>query len=353
MEKIAIKRCSNYHVKTIKDLLSAGLQEIDCPISRANILIKPNLLSSKTPEKAVTTHPAVIQALVELLKDHSCSISVGDSPGFESTKKVLLSSGIMEVIEQYGLNISHFNNDIIKVSSGLSPYREFLFGDDPDHYDIVINVPKLKTHAMMGMTLGVKNTFGFINALEKAKWHFRAGQDRLLFASMLIDIHNIVKPSLTVLDGIIGMDGDGPSSGRPRNLGILGISKNAFILDEYVEKLIHLPHPTPITHLAGKNGLIPRYEVIHGDIPEIDDFLMPKTMDTDWNIPVFAKRFLKNTFIKKPKITKKACKGCGVCVTVCPSLALSLKDGKPLFDYQRCIRCYCCQEMCPENAINV
>ncbi len=98
----------------------------------------------------------------------------------------------------------------------------------------------------MGMTLGVKNTFGFINAFEKAKWHFRAGQDRLLFASMLIDIHNIVKPSLTVLDGIIGMDGDGPSSGRPRNLGILGISKNAFILDEYVEKLD--PPSPPYAH---------------------------------------------------------------------------------------------------------
>jgi uncharacterized protein (DUF362 family)/NAD-dependent dihydropyrimidine dehydrogenase PreA subunit len=353
LEKVAIKRCSNYHVKTIKDFLSAGLQEIDFQISRAKVLIKPNLLSSKTPEKAVTTHPAVIQALAELLKDHSCTVYIGDSPGFESTKKVLLYSGIMEVIEHYGLNISHFNNDIIKVSSGLSPYREFLFGDDPENYDIVINAPKLKTHAMMGMTLGVKNTFGFIHAFEKAKWHFRAGQDRLLFALILIDIHSIVKPSLTVLDGIVGMDGDGPSSGRPRNLGILGMSKNAFILDEYVEKLVRLPYPTPITHLARKHGLIPQYEVIHGDIPEIDDFLMPKTMDTDWNIPAFAKRLLKNAFIKKPKITKRDCKGCGVCVKVCPSLALSLKDGKPVFDYQHCIRCYCCQEMCPENAIKV
>ncbi|MBA4390362.1 MAG: FeS-binding protein [Syntrophus sp. (in: bacteria)] len=353
LEKVAIKTCSNYHVKTIKDILSAGLQDIGFPIGKAKVLIKPNLLLSKTPEKAVTTHPAIIGALAELLKDHSCTVYIGDSPGFESTNKVLSYSGIMTVIEQLELNISHFNHNIIKLSAGLSPYREFLFGDDPENYDVVINVPKLKTHAMMGMTLGVKNTFGFIHAFEKAKWHLRAGQDRLLFASILIDIHNIVKPSLTILDGIIGMDGNGPSSGRPRNLGILGISKNAFILDECVEKLVHLSYPTPITHLAKKHGLLPQYETIDDDMPEIVDFMMPKTMDTDWNIPAFAKRFLKNTFIKKPKIDKKTCKGCAICVKVCPSHALSLKDGKPLFDYQHCIRCYCCQEMCPENAIKV
>jgi uncharacterized protein (DUF362 family)/Pyruvate/2-oxoacid:ferredoxin oxidoreductase delta subunit len=314
-------------------------------------LIKPNLLISRTPEKAVTTHPAIIQALAELLKDHSCAITVGDSPGFGSTDKVLNISGIMDVINQLGLTISTFNDNIIKKTKGVSPYREFLFGDDPEKYDLVINVPKLKTHGMMGMTLGVKNTFGFIHAFEKSKWHLRAGQDRSLFASILIDIHRIVKPSVTILDGIIGMDGDGPSSGRPRNLGILGVSKNAFILDDCIEKIVHLPYPTPITHLAGKHGLLPDYEVIGSNIPKIDDFLMPNTMDTDWNIPDFTKRLLKNVFIKKPKIHKKMCKACGVCVKVCPANALSMEEKEPVFDYTRCIHCYCCQEMCPEGAV--
>jgi uncharacterized protein (DUF362 family)/Pyruvate/2-oxoacid:ferredoxin oxidoreductase delta subunit len=353
LEKVAIETCDTYDVKLLKTLLDSLFQKISfLPISHAKVLIKPNLLISKTPEKAVTTHPAIIQALAELLKDHSCDISVGDSPGFGSTEKVLNISGIMDVIKQLELTIATFTHNIIKQSDGISPYREFLFGDDPEGYDIVINVPKLKTHGMMGMTLGVKNTFGFIHAFEKARWHLRAGHDRSLFASILIDIHRIVKPSVTILDGIIGMDGDGPSSGRPRNLGILGVSKNAFILDDCIEKLVHLPHSTPITHLAGKHGLLPDYEVVTGSsVPEIDDFLMPNTMDTDWNIPLFAKRLLKNVFTKKPKIHKTTCKACGVCIKVCPANALSIHENGPVFDYALCIRCYCCQEMCPEGAI--
>jgi uncharacterized protein (DUF362 family)/Pyruvate/2-oxoacid:ferredoxin oxidoreductase delta subunit len=352
LERVAIKVCDTYDVKLLKTLLDSLFQKVSfSPISRAKVLIKPNLLISKPPEKGVTTHPAIIQALAELLKDYSCAISVGDSPGFGSTGKVLNISGIMDVIKQLELTISTFDLNIVKHSSGISPYREFMFGDDPEKYDIVFNVPKLKTHGMMGMTLGVKNTFGFIHAFEKARWHFRAGQDRSLFASILIDIHTIVQPSVTILDGIIAMDGDGPSSGRPRNLGILGISKNAFILDECIEKLVHFPYPTPITHLAGKHKLLPDYEVIGDVIPSIDDFLAPDTMDTDWNIPHFAKRLLKNVFTKKPKIHNKICKSCGVCAKVCPANALSMEKRGPVFDYTRCIRCYCCQEMCPEGAV--
>jgi uncharacterized protein (DUF362 family)/Pyruvate/2-oxoacid:ferredoxin oxidoreductase delta subunit len=352
LEKVAIEKCDTYDVELLKTLLDSIFQKIAfVPSSHAKVLIKPNLLISKTPEKAVTTHPALIRAIAELLKDHSCSIFVGDSPGFGSTNKVLNTSGIMDVIEQLGLTIANFNLNITKQSNGISPYREFLFGDDPEKYDLIINVPKLKTHGMMGMTLGVKNTFGFIHAFDKARWHFRAGQDSSLFAPILIDIHRIVNPSVTILDGIIGMDGDGPSSGRARNLGVLGISKDAFILDDCTERLVHLPNPTPITQLAALHGLLPDYEITSSNLPEIDDFLLPKTMDTDWNIPLFAKRVLKNVLTNKPKVRNKICKGCGVCIKVCPANALSMQKKGPLFDYTRCIRCYCCQEMCPEGAI--
>jgi uncharacterized protein (DUF362 family)/NAD-dependent dihydropyrimidine dehydrogenase PreA subunit len=204
---------------------------------------------------------------------------------------------------------------------------------------------------MMGMTLGVKNTYGFIHGLEKARWHLRAGQDRPLFASILIDIHTIVNPSVTILDGIVGMDGDGPSSGRSRKLNVLAVSKNAFVLDDCIEKLVRLPYPTPITRLARMHGLLPEYETISSVRPVIDDFQMPRSMDTDWNIPRFAKKLLRNVFIKKPAVQKNICKACGVCVKVCPAKALSIKDKRLVFDYGRCIRCYCCQEMCPEGAI--
>lgn len=352
LEKVAIEACNAYDADLLKTLLNTMLQEIAFPlISNSKVLIKPNLLTSRTPEQAVTTHPVIIRAIADLLKDYSCSISVGDSPGFGSTHKVLISSGIMDIIKQLNLTISTFDLNIIKNIDGISPYREFIFGDDPEKYDLVINVPKLKTHGMMGMTLGVKNTFGFIHAFEKAKLHLRAGRDKFLFASMLIDIHTIAHPSLTILDGIVGMDGDGPSSGRPRNLGVLAVSKSAFALDNSIEKLVRLPFPTPINQIADKHGLIPDYEVVGNSMPSIDEFLLPRTMDTDWSVPRFAKKFLKNVFTKKPKVQRNICKGCSVCVKVCPAEALSMQDKRPVFDYNQCIRCYCCQEMCPEGAI--
>jgi uncharacterized protein (DUF362 family)/NAD-dependent dihydropyrimidine dehydrogenase PreA subunit len=353
LEKVSIERCNSYEVKPLKTILYSMFQKISFfPIRNAKVLIKPNLLMSKTSEKAVTTHPVIIQALAELLKDYSCVVSVGDSPGSGATVKVLNISGIMDIIKQLELGISYFDHNIIKKTNGISPYKEFLFGDDPERYDFIVNVPKLKTHGMMGMTLGVKNTFGFIHAFEKAKWHLRAGQDRSLFASILVDIHTIVHPSITVLDGIVGMDGNGPSSGRPRDLGILGASKNAFALDDSIEKLVHIPHPTPITDLASRHGLLPDYEITGNTVPEINDFVLPNTiMDTDWNIPPFAKKLLKNVFTKKPKINKRTCQACGVCAKVCPANALSMKKDGPAFNYSRCIRCYCCQEMCPEGAI--
>lgn len=323
------------------------------PFRYARVLIKPNLLTAKSPEKAVTTNPVMIQAIAQLLLDYSCSITIGDSPGYGSIIKVLKSSGIMDIIKDLNLNISSFEYNIIKHSNGISPYKEFLFGDDPEKYDIIVNVPKLKTHGMMGMTLGVKNTYGFIHAFEKARWHLRAGQDRSLFASILIDIHNIVSPSVTILDGIIGMDGDGPSSGRPRELGILAVSKNAFILDDYIEKLVSFPYPTPITRLAKTYSLIPEYGIISNNKPVINDFQVPRSMDTDWNIPRFAKNILRNVFLKKPGVQKNMCKSCGICVKTCPAKAMSLNDKGPVFDYSRCIRCYCCQEMCPEGAIRI
>ncbi len=354
--RIAIGACDTYDTARIKGLLLKALEDVQFSFHGrgTRALIKPNLLSAKSPEKAVTTHPAIIRAIGELLKDHSYAISIGDSPGFGSTTRVLAQSGIMDVVNHLGLTVSSFDSKIIKKNIGISPYREFLFGDDPDAYDLVINVPKLKSHAMMGVTLGVKNTFGFIHAFEKAKWHLRAGHDRLLFASMLIDIHRIAKPDLTILDGIVGMDRDGPSSGRIRDLGLVAVGTDAFALDDSIERMLHLPHPAPVTHVARKHGLVPDHEIVKLGEVSVTDFQLPRTtMDTDWDIPNFAKHLLKNTVLHKPKVQEKICKGCGVCVRVCPNQALTLSEGKPVFDYVRCIRCYCCHELCPANAIKI
>lgn len=347
---------NDYNVRDIREFLESALEGVSLAgqLNHTRVLLKPNLVMGKSPQKAVNTHPKVVQAIAELLLDQSCEVFIGDSPGYESTERALKTSGIMDVVEALGLKVASFNNPVTKRHmDGVSPYQFFTLGEDPARYDVIVNLPKLKTHGMMGLTLGVKNTFGFIHSFEKARWHLRAGQDRLLFASILIDIYQLVRPTVTILDGIIGMDRDGPSSGRARNIGIISFSTDAFALDHSIEKLIGLAGLLPVSRKAMEHGLIGEYEIQTNGQPVIEGFEMPKTVDADWAIPVFVKKMLKKIFVKKPRLKSELCKSCAVCCKVCPADALVFFEERPVFDYKKCIRCYCCQEMCPEGAITI
>lgn len=345
-----------YDARSIREFLEESFTITDHTqrIGQNKVLLKPNLVMGKAPKKAVNTHPKIVQALAELLIDRSCDVFIGDSPGYESAERALRGSGIMDVVESLGLKVASFNNPVTKRrADAISPYQFFSLGEDPAQYDLIINLPKLKTHGMMGLTLGVKNTFGFIHSFDKARWHLRAGQDRMLFASILIDIHQLVAPTVTVLDGIVGMDREGPSSGRARSVGIVAVSEDAFVLDHYIEKLIGLVDPLPITQVALKHELIGEYEVRADGIQVIKDFEIPRTVAADWAVPSFVKKILKRVFVKKPRLKNDLCKSCAVCCKVCPAGALEFLEERPVFDYKKCIKCYCCQEMCPEGAITV
>ena len=343
----------SYDITELKYFFEKAFRETGLNVTRNKVLIKPNLLSGKPPERAVTTHPLFLRALGELLIDNSCTVSIGDSPGYEPLEKVLKTGGYLEMIVELGLDIAHFDNEVIKRSQGISPYREFLFGEDPARYDLVFNAPKLKTHGMMGMTLGVKNTFGFIKGFEKGRWHLRSGKDRDLFASILVDIHCVASTTITVLDGVLGMCGNGPSSGTPVNTSILAVSRNAFALDSFIEDRLCRGFYFPVSSFAKKHGLLDEYEVVDLGICDPVPFPMPRTCDTDWGLPAPVKRVLRNVFLKKPKVVKTACRLCGVCMKVCPANAIHTGKNSIGFDYSACIRCYCCQEMCPHNAIKV
>jgi len=354
LKRVVAGTFSSYNPKTLQQFLQQGFEQIELSLNRCKVLLKPNLVMGKPPRKAVNTHPDIVRAVAAVLLDRSCDVYIGDSPGYESTERALRGSGIMDVVEDMGLKVVSFNRPVTKrQQSGVSPYRLFTLGEDPCAYDAVVNLPKLKTHGMMGLTLGVKNTFGFIHSLEKARWHLRAGQDRMLFASILIDIHRLVGPTVTILDGIIGMDREGPSSGRAREMGLIALSRDAFALDHYVERAIGLVTPLPITAKALEHGLIEEYDVCGQGPPPVAGFEMPRSIDTDWALPSFIKGLLKSIFVGKPRLDLKRCKGCGICLKVCPAGSLSFLDQRPTFDYGRCIRCYCCQEMCPEGAITV
>jgi len=353
MARIVAGECETYDAGTLKEFFTKALSEIGFSIQGARVLLKPNLLSGKVPEKGVNTHPSFMQALAEIFLEKGCTVFVGDSPGYESTERALEKSKIMGVVRRLGLSVATFEGEVKKANRGISPYKELLLAEDPLNYDLVVNMPKLETHIMMGLTAGVKNTFGFIPHLNKAKWHLRCGTDKTLFASLLIDIHSLVKPALTVLDGVVAMEGDGPSNGRVRNLGLVAVTDNAFSLDSFLEKVLSFPSPLPVSAVARENGLVQEATLVDLGMPEVKDFKMPKTMQADFNLPGLVRETARNFFTSKPRCNIKKCTACMTCVHVCPPGALTMEKKGVSFDYKKCIRCYCCQEMCPTGAISV
>lgn len=351
MARLVVGTCDSYDAGALKEFLGRAFEKINFQARGSKVLLKPNLLVGKPPRKCVNTHPQLVRSVAEMLLDEGCAVSVGDSPGYESAERALRGSGIGEVVKTLGLQVARFDKKIVKRSQGVSPYREFLLGEDPEAFDVIINLPKFKTHAMMGLTMGVKNTFGFVPRFEKAKWHVKAGRDPLLFGAILLDIHGLVKPALTILDGIAAMEGDGPSGGKPRHIGLLAASNDAPALDLFVEKALRLPDLLPVSRVAYDQGLIRDAEIINLGMPEIRDFLMPATMDTGFNLPGAVRNALKRVISKRPKCDQSRCTQCRVCVEVCPAGALTGDEEYPRFDYKKCIRCYCCQEMCPASAI--
>ncbi len=353
MAKIVAGGCGSYDVPLLKEFFTKALAEFGALPAKCKVLLKPNLLSGKAPGKGVNTHPLFVRALAEILVENGCSVFVGDSPGYESTEKALEKSGIMQVMRDLRLGIAPFRKRVTKVNAGISPYRELVLGEDPLDYDLVLNMPKLKTHVMMGLTAGVKNTFGFVPSLDKAKWHLRCKGDNRLFSSVLMDIHFIVNPALTILDGIVGMDGSGPAHGRVRDLGLVAVSDNGLSLDAFLEKTLSIRSPLPLTSLGEEKGLLKEATLVDRGMPKIREFVMPATVEADWNLPPLVRETLRHLFTRKPKCDDKKCNGCKTCVNVCPAGALRMGAKGLLFDYKACIRCYCCHEMCPTGAITV
>src|SRR3990172_2744264 len=254
MSKVVLKRCPDYDIERVYQSIAESIELLGGISSFINkgerVLLKPNLLSAKPIEKAVTTHPAVIEAVIRIVKDAGANPFIGDSPGIGSAGQVAAKSGIKEVAERCGVDIVNLSDGVLIENDKGKVFKRFDVSRMAFEADAIINIPKLKTHAMMTMTLGVKNLFGCVPGKRKVSWHFEAGHDKMAFAKMLVELYTLLSPSLTILDGIVGMEGDGPGSGSPREMGIVAASGDAVALDLVVSRMVGLKREELPTTMA-------------------------------------------------------------------------------------------------------
>lgn len=361
MSIVSIVRCSRYEetevlraVRQSVDLLG-GIRSFVKEGDR--VLLKPNLLYGKRPEKAVTTHPSVVKAVIGLVREAGGLPFIGDSPGIGSAIGVAEKAGIRKVADEMGCPIIEFNRPVLSLERKGWIFKQIEVDQAVFEADVLINLPKWKTHGQMFLTLGIKNLFGCIPGARKAMWHLKAGEDPYRFAQILVDLYRIIRPRLTILDGIVGMEGSGPNSGDPVPLGLLLASPDPLGLDQVVCDLLGIPRRALLTNcVALEQGLGGEEIRVVGECVKtltIGRFRLPRLTRMDWALPSFFKKGFKNAFNAKPVFDRALCLLCGQCVEICPSRALREGERGPTFDDARCIRCFCCQEICPEGAITI
>jgi len=335
---------------TISDVMDGAGGDRIQPGSR--VLIKPNLLLPAGPEKGITTHPLIVRSVVEYVLAKGARPLVSDSPGMGSFEKILRKGGYLDAMKGLDVECRPFR-DAVRVDIG-KPFGTIELARDALQSDFVINLAKLKTHAQMLLTLGVKNLFGCVIGLKKPKWHLKAGSDRAMFARLLVQIARAVNPDITIIDGITAMEGQGPGrSGAPRELGLIAGSRDAYALDMTICKVLGLDPDTLRTHSAAKElGLLPENINLKGRFHVVDDFDFPD-VGTLLMGPKMLQGVMRRNIIQKPVVDNKVCKLCGECWRYCPVKAITHHIKGIRFNYDTCIRCYCCLEICPHGAIRM
>ena len=368
LDKVSVIGCKSYDINQLDFIIERHFKELDPKgllIKKgANVVIKPNLLLRRTPEEATTTHPEFIAAIIRAVKRRGGVPVIAESPGGAYTKFNLHSvyslCGIEEIARREGAQLNYDTGYHEVVSEDGKVCRSFNMIDPIARADIVISAAKLKTHAMMNYTGAVKNLFGVVPGLMKPEFHYRFPK-KADFGNMLVDICERVKPAISFIDGIEGMEGNGPSGGSKRFVGLTLAGLNPHAVDLLASRLIGFsPKEVPTVAAAIERSLCPGsidgLEIVGERVERyLTDFAKPDSMGTDVlaKMPAFIRRPLVKSLTPKPFIVRSTCIGCGKCIESCPQKTIRLVNKKAVINYSKCIRCYCCHEMCPEKSIAI
>ncbi|MGM0438169.1 MAG: DUF362 domain-containing protein [Bacillota bacterium] len=368
LEKVVVKRAEKYSgdifykLKNTIDLIGGMEEYVN---SGDRVVLKVNLLMGKNPEEAVTTHPEIVKAVAKLVKNAGGKPIIADSPGgpFNNLNldRAYKISGFKRIAEEENIELNHdtegkkldFSNGKIKKSFTIADYAR--------NADLIINLPKLKTHGLTMYTGAVKNLFGIIPGLLKAEYHLNL-QEVEHFSEMLVDLAEFISPELTIMDGILGMEGDGPSGGQVKRFNYLIASTSPFAVDVIGAYIMGINPQSKIPTISSsqKRNLVndlDNIEIIGDELKSYKKTKIPKIEKRsnliDQKLPDFLSNFLTNILRPRPVFNHDKCVGCGDCVESCPADTINLINSKAVVDLDDCIRCFCCQELCSYNAVEI
>ncbi len=368
---VSIKKCPTYDLLEIKKKICESLHEIEFDLSQLKnkrVGIKPNLLTVATPEMGVITHPFLLQAVVQIIKEQKGTPVLIENPAFMSLQSVLIKTDFNNLIVEENIEVAHVEETKNVKYEQARIYKEFPISKEFFNVDVIVTLPKLKTHGITYFTGAVKNLFGAIPGLEKSKYHLKAKQKNE-FSELILDLYMCmmkgIKQDLSyvhIMDAIICLEGEGPGkSGTPRTVGAILASRDALALDYAACKLVGLDYNNVLTLTSGikRNIGITSFENVKFSGDSIDDFTIANFKPSGGTLPksilnrLIENKIMRSLFIEKPVPLSSLCTLCYQCKKICPALAIDHVINKkvPVFDYNTCIRCFCCMEICPEGAI--
>lgn len=376
--KVAVAICGSYDNEKVYRAVSGaiaalgGIESFVSPSER--ILVKPNLLYPSESERSITTHPAVISAVLRLLSEAGCgSVAVGDSPANGNCVGAMHKLGLTED-KLFGAHIADMSHEVSVDYPEGKTAKHFYFTREVTESDAIIGVCKMKTHMLERVTGALKNMYGLVCGFRKAVGH-TTYNNAAVFARMLCDLYKATPQRLHVMDGVVAMEGNGPASGDPVQMGVILASSDPIALDSVFCRLVYLSPKLVPTNVYGALAGIGTFEESEIDVVLIDEDgsekpvamseLVERCGDPDFDVLREGERLNVLTLLaritggkRKPVIDASLCARCGVCVDHCPveGKALSFAAGRnepPVYNYKKCIRCYCCQEVCPKKAISV
>ena len=359
MARVVIEDAS---YENVEGVIPKVLERFSIDWNGKRVLVKPNMLGhfNFNENSGSTTHPAVVHAVVKALRNRGAHVIVGDNPalaGLQENLRCARRSGILEASDGAYKNIS---DETVEVKMKARLLDHLLVSKDVLEVDYLVSLPRFKTHIFTTISGAVKNSFGIVLGGEKPKVHLKA-PNNMAFSEALVDIFQIRPPELTIMDGIIGMEGNGPStSGTLRPIGKILASDNAVSLDAVVCHMMGIsPDRVNYMKVAAERNLAEfdpyRMDLI-GKLEVLPRFKMPIGFIANSRFGMVINKWLTGIWVQnRVKVDTKVCKKCYNCVKVCPPKAMHVPQKKdfPTVDQDICILCYCCVEICPESALHV